>query len=54
MDLFFFGLILVAYLAYLAVTDWHKLQSHLAIVWMVMGLHLVGLAFYAAYKLLIV
>lgn len=53
MEIVFFGLILAAFLAYVGLTSWSKLQAHLAIVWMLMGLHLVGLVGYVAYRLLI-
>lgn len=47
MELFVFAVILVAYLVYVGVTKWSTLQDHLYIVWVLMGLHLVGVTLYA-------
>lgn len=54
MEVFFFGLILAAFLAYIGLTKLSRLQAHLAIVWLLMGLHLVGVVGYAVYRALFV
>lgn len=48
MELFFFAALLGAFLVYVARTKWEDLRTHLAIVWVLMAAHLVGLIAWAA------
>lgn len=42
MELFVFAAVLGLFLVYVARTKWEDLRTHLAIVWVLMALHLVG------------
>ena len=48
--MFFFAALLLAFLIYVARTKWEDLQFHLAIVWALMALHIVGIVIWGLLK----
>lgn len=50
MELLFFGAILVAFLIYLAVTNWVDIQAHLFLAWIAMAGSSVCAVLYAIFR----